>query len=217
MTNKTKRDKARIKKEACRKARKRKVSRSAPPELWSEPWFGKRAFLYIDDPEDKSDIGKRPDFIWLFPDETFALAEYKDRISVFAPNWFENVAATASEQFDSMRGQPNLLNVPQETPSVLILRFRVGPPRLVAQINRSMNSEDNHKSIDMVCCLFPSEKSWLNRVVCIIRTFDSRAAMLARKFLDIFYIWNTGNRLPGEIVISPRPGLDVSIARIFIK
>lgn len=217
MSNKWKRRKAHhIKKEVCRRARKSKNRRDDSLELWSESWFGKRAFLYVDDPEDKSELSKKVDYIFLWDGTCeFILVEHKGRTEArFNEHWLQNITRQASEQFESMRQEENLLDDPTNTPSILLIRFEKKLPGLVKRVTQTLNSKPNHLQIDMVCLLFPNEKSWRKKAVCVVRRGDVTAIAMSYFFLNHLYFWTTGRPLPGLIFVFECVGLDIDTLRI---
>ena len=207
--------KTRLKKEERRRARKRKDRRDHSLELWSEKWFGDKVYLYIDDPKDISDIGKKPDFLIETKESQYILAEHKKRTTSYTEWWLQNVMEDATGKFLSLRTLPDFLDS-SDIPAILILLLSQDLAKVKIRVAESLNSKENNTNIDIICLLAPGQKGWSKKAVCFFRRDDLAATKAAFDFLDYLYYLTMGELLPGFILFSAVRDLEIDNARIML-
>lgn len=220
MVNKRKQKISREKRERRRKIRKReegkrKLQRKVPA-LWSEEWFADRAFLYVDDPRDKSELKGKVDFIFrAHRCKDYILVEHKNRIfSKISKNWLEDIMNTASNQFFSIRQELNLLDSPKDSPSALIIRYTKLDTSVLQLISNTLSSEASHCQIDTVCVLFTQEKLWRKRAVCVYREGHFQGLTTSDDFLTDLFRWTEDVSGIPRLAFSRHPHLPIMFVTI---
>jgi len=218
MVNKKKRKLSRKSKEdryRKRENHKRQLKKQQNPPPWSEKWFGDKVYLYIDDPKDISDIGKRPDFLIETKESQWILAEHKKRTTSYTEWWLQNVMEEATGKFLSLRTLPDFLDS-SDLPAILILLISQDLAKVQIRVADSLNSKENNTNIDIICLLAPGQKGWSKQAVCFFRRDDLVATKAAFDFLDYLYYLTTGELLPGFILVSEVRDLEIDNARIML-